>query len=131
MKELLIIVVFIAVMQFITSMIHIKYYQSTVRKLGKEYSEGYLGVGMNQRKFKGGQVCIIVANKDGEISEFRILSGLTIFSMFKKDQHFVGESIHQINWSGKEKYQEVATNAIKMIKKEMQKKLDMNTASVI
>jgi glucitol operon activator protein len=120
MKELLVIVVFITVLQFATGYLHIKYYQSVVRKMGRKYTEGYLGVGMNKRKFKSGQVCVIVADKQGEISECRILTGLTVFSLFRKEKSYIGENIYQMNWNGKEKYREVAENAIRMIKKEMQ-----------
>ncbi|MBD1383407.1 transcriptional regulator GutM [Metabacillus arenae] len=122
MKELLIIVVFITFLQFATGYLHIKYYQSVVRKMGRKYTEGYLGVGMNQRKFKSGQVCIIVADSQGKISECRILSGLTVFSFFRKDTSYIGKNIYQLDWNGKEKYREVAENAIQMIKKEMKKR---------
>lgn len=121
MKELLMIVVVIMVLQFLTSIFHIKYYQSVVRKMGRNYSKGYLGVGMNQSKFKLGQVCIVVADLEGKIQECRILTGMTVFSPFRKDASFVGEDIYQINWSGKEKYREVVEMAIQMIKKEMEK----------
>lgn len=75
-------------------------------------SEGYLGVGMNQRKFKLGQVCIIVTDVHGKITECRMLSGLTVFSMFRKEQSLEGKHISRIDWNGKEKYKEVAENAI-------------------
>jgi hypothetical protein len=42
--------------------------------------------------------------------------------MFRKQTSFIGENIHQMNWSGKEKYREVAENAIQMIKKEIYKR---------
>jgi glucitol operon activator protein len=121
MKEIVIIVVFMMLLQFATGIWHIKYYQSVVRKMGRKYEEGYLGVGMNQRKLKSGQVCIIVADRNGDISECRILSGLTVFSLFRKDTKYIGENIYQIDWNGKEKYRDVVENAIQMIKKEMQK----------
>jgi glucitol operon activator protein len=120
-KELLIIIGIVMVLQFVTGFLHIKYYQSVVRKMSKR-SEGYLGVGMNQRKFKLGQVCIIVTDVHGKITECRMLSGLTVFSMFRKEPSLEGKHISRIDWNGKEKYKEVAENAIQMIKSEMNKR---------
>lgn len=121
MKGLLIVIGIMMVLQFVTSVLHIKYYQRVLRKMSKR-SEGYLGVGMNQRKFKFGQVCILVTDFHGEIIECRILSGLTVFSRFKKDPAYVGKNIFDMDWNEKEKYREVVENAIQMIKNEMNKR---------
>jgi glucitol operon activator protein len=120
-KELLIIIVFFMILQFLTGVLHVKYYQSVLRKMSKR-SEGYLGVGMNQQKFKLGQVCIMVTDVHGEITECRILSGLTVFSRFRKDPSYEGKNIFRMDWNGKEKYKEVTENAIRMIKNEMEKR---------
>jgi glucitol operon activator protein len=133
-KELLIIIVFFMILQFLTGVLHIKYYQSVLRKMSKR-SEGYLGVGMNQQKFKLGQICIMVTDVQGEITECRILSGLTVFSRFRKDSSYEGKNIFHMDWNGKEKYKEVTENAIQMIKNEMEKRntnalATMNTPAI-
>jgi len=127
MQQLLIVVGIIMILQFFTGIFHIKYYQRVLRKMSKR-SEGFLGVGMNQRKFKLGQVCIIVTNPKGVIEECRLLSGMTIFSRFRKEKRFEGQSIFQMDWTGMEKWREVAENAIGMIQKEMEKKESVEMA---
>lgn len=129
MLQLLLVVGIIMVLQFFTGIFHIKYYQHTLRKMSKR-AEGFLGVGMNQRKFKLGQVCIMVTDVNGNIEEFRLLSGLTIFSRFRKDKFFEGQNIFHMDWTGREKYREVAENAIEMIKKEMKKKQEAKEEAV-
>ena len=129
MKELLIIIVFLMSLQFITGFLHIKYYQSVLRKMSKR-SEGFLGVGMNQQKFKLGQVCIMVTNVHGIITECRILSGLTVFSRFRKDSGYTGKNIFHMEWTGKEKHKEVVDYAIQMIKSEMEKR-EINAISQV
>ena len=121
MKGLLIVIGVVMVLQFLTSVLHIKYYQHVLRKMSRR-QEGYLGVGMNQRKFKLGQVCIIVTDLDGKIVECRILTGMTVFARFKKDPTYEGKNIFHMDWSGKEKYKEVVESAVQMVKKEMKKK---------
>jgi len=127
MQQLLIVVGIIMILQFFTGIFHIKYYQRVLRKMSKR-SEGFLGVGMNQRKFKLGQVCIIVTDPKGVIEECRLLSGMTIFSRFRKEKRFEGQSIFQMDWTGMEKWREVAENAIGMIQKEMEKKESVEMA---
>ncbi|WP_394237712.1 transcriptional regulator GutM [Niallia oryzisoli] len=127
MQQLLIVVGIIMILQFFTGIFHIKYYQRVLRKMSKR-SEGFLGVGMNQRKFKLGQVCIIVTDPKGVIEECRLLSGMTIFSRFRKEKRFEGQSIFQMDWIGMEKWREVAENAIGMIQKEMEKKESVEMA---
>jgi len=129
MKELLIIIVFLMSLQFFTGVLHIKYYQRVLRKMSKK-SEGFLGVGMNQQKFKLGQVCIMVTDVHGIITECRILSGLTVFSRFRKDSSYKGKSIYHIEWNEKEKHKEVVEQAIQMIKSEMEKR-EMNVFSPV
>lgn len=121
MKGLLIVIGVVMVLQFVTGVLHIKYYQHVLKKMSRR-SEGYLGVGMNQRKFKLGQVCIIVTDVDGKITECRLLTGMTIFARFKKAPTYEGENIFHMDWSGKDKYKEVVESAIQMIKKEMKKR---------
>ncbi|WP_342047936.1 transcriptional regulator GutM [Bacillus sp. OTU530] len=121
MKELLVIIVTLMILQFLTGILHIKYYQSVLRKMSKK-SEGYLGVGMNRQKFKLNQICIMVTDVHGEITECRILSGFTIFSRFRKAPGYEGKNIFHMEWNGKEKYKEVMENAIQMIKNEMEKR---------
>ncbi|QKS73318.1 hypothetical protein FLK61_38190 [Paenalkalicoccus suaedae] len=75
-----------------------KNYQLTMRELSTRDS-GYLGVGVQKRRFGKGIVTIVVSDVDGTIVEARKMEGVTVFSRFKAYQDIVGKNIHEVKGS--------------------------------
>ncbi|GGP09261.1 transcriptional regulator GutM [Oceanobacillus neutriphilus] len=113
--------VIILIIQALTGIIHVKYYQKKVAKLTQQYSEGYLGVGMTKKMFRIGKVAIVVTDNEGVIQECNILSGLTVLSRFAKYKEYVGENIEIVDWK-KKKHKLVVQDAIKRIEEQMKRK---------
>lgn len=119
--NLIIFILFLWMLQLITTAIHWKHYQKTIKKMSSK-SNGFLGVGMSKKKFLPRKIIVITTDNDGVINDCKVLSGLTVFSMFKKYDDFIGQQIHQIEFTKKSKeYTEAIEVAIQNIKREMEK----------
>src|SRR5699024_4076739 len=94
---------------------HAKYYQKEVSKIHKEFTNGYLGVGMTKKTLNHGKVAIIATDKNGIIRECRIVYGLLVVCRFHKYQEYVSEDIDVIDWKNK-KHKKAVQEAIKQIK---------------
>lgn len=115
------ILIVVLILQGLTGIIHVKYYQKKLKKTAEKYSDGYLGVGMTKKMFRVGKVAIVVTNRDGIIQECNILSGLTVLSRFAKYKEYVGENIKSIDWD-KKKHKSAVQDAVKRIEEQMKRK---------
>lgn len=88
-----------------------KHYGQTVREMSSRYDSGYLGVGVVKKRLGIGSVVILVADVKGEVVNAEELTGVTVFSRFKKTSELVGRTIEQL-FSLQDK--DTRTQAIKM-----------------
>ncbi|MDQ1004434.1 glucitol operon activator protein [Neobacillus niacini] len=117
--------IFIALwlIQLLMTMIQVKHYRQTIRDMSKRGS-GYLGVGVQKRKFGLGTVLIIVTNLEGIIIDCRIMSGVTVFSRFRNCKRFTNCDIFHI-LDQDIKYQAPLEMAIEKIKQQMNKSVSI------
>ncbi|MEI3605152.1 transcriptional regulator GutM [Pseudogracilibacillus sp. SE30717A] len=80
------------VLQIVLSAFQLKHYNKTIREMSQGKS-GYLGVGVDKRRFGVGSVVIIVCDKDGYVTESKTLEGVTVFQRFKENKTILNEHI--------------------------------------
>ncbi|WP_270180029.1 transcriptional regulator GutM [Alkalihalobacillus sp. CinArs1] len=106
--KLTLILCAVLVLQFIFSLIQIRYYRKSMDKIVSGYKdkEGYyLFSGMERRTFKTGAIALIVVDQDYVVRDCHLLSGRSVFSKFKNQTDFhgihVGELLDQV-YQGKQ-----------------------------
>ncbi|MGO3792863.1 MAG: transcriptional regulator GutM [Enterococcus gilvus] len=120
--RILIIAFFLLVLNFITSILHTNYYRKTLNSLVAEKNDGFLGVGMSKSKIKGRNILILTTDSSGVINDCRVMSGLTIFSRFKKFDDVMGHDIAALPENIQQgKYRDSLHQAIELIKAELNK----------
>lgn len=96
----------ILVVQYVFSLIQIRYYRKSINRIvgGYKGDEGYyMFSGMERNKFRPGAIAILVVDKDYIVHECHMLKGISILSKFKelgqyKGQH-VGSILNDVNES--------------------------------
>ncbi|MGM8213446.1 transcriptional regulator GutM [Virgibacillus sp. W0430] len=83
------------VLQIILSSYQLKHYNKTLKEMSQRNS-GFLGVGVDKRRFGVGSVVIIVCNKEGVVTESRMLEGVTVFQRFKQNNAIINEHIDKL-----------------------------------
>lgn len=120
--RILIIAFFLLVLNFVTSILHTNYYRKTLNSLVAEKNDGFLGVGMSKSKIKGRNILILTTDSSGVINDCRVMSGLTIFSRFKKFDDVMGHDIAALPENIQQgKYRDSLHQAIELIKAELDK----------
>ncbi|MGO2891692.1 transcriptional regulator GutM [Enterococcus devriesei] len=120
--RILIIAFFLLVLNFVTSILHTNYYRKTLNSLVAEKNDGFLGVGMSKSKIKGRNILILTTDSSGVINDCRVMSGLTIFSRFKKFDDVMGHDIAALPENIQQgKYRDSLHQAIELIKAELNK----------
>ncbi|MFS0907020.1 transcriptional regulator GutM [Priestia aryabhattai] len=74
-------------LQFLMTKNQLKHYHQTVKEMSNR-SSGYLGIGVDKKRFGIGTVLIIVTDVEGTVVDCRIMSGVTVFAKFKKCKRF-------------------------------------------
>ncbi|GAA4712188.1 transcriptional regulator GutM [Brevibacillus fulvus] len=99
----MLIVLFIAcwLLQILLSVLQMKHYQKTVARLSNRPS-GYLGVGVEKKRLGIGTVMVIVTDTDGTIVDCEVMSGVTVFSRFRKCKRFIGADLFQLTLTSEE-----------------------------
>ncbi|PES95308.1 hypothetical protein CN510_16220, partial [Priestia megaterium] len=72
------IVIFIVLwlLQFLMTKKQLKHYYQTVKEMSN-HSSGYLGIGVDKKRFGTGTVLIMVTDVKGTVIDCRIMSGVT------------------------------------------------------
>ncbi|WP_461673324.1 transcriptional regulator GutM [Priestia megaterium] len=105
--------------QFLMTKKQLKHYHQTIQEMSNRTS-GYLGVGVDKKRFGIGTVLIIVTDVEGTIVDCRIMSGVTVFAKFKKCKRFKNLYILDINVLHYEtKYQTSLKIAIEKVQLQM------------
>jgi glucitol operon activator protein len=110
-------------LQLLMTMIQVKHYRQTIQDMSKRVS-GYLGVGVQKRKFGLGTILILVTDLEGIIIDCRIMSGVTVFARFRNCKRFTKGDIFHI-FDQDIKYQEPLEMAIEKIKLQMNKSVSI------
>ncbi|BAB04489.1 transcriptional regulator GutM [Halalkalibacterium halodurans] len=114
-------------MQFFMSRIQMKNYQQTLKRMS-DRSSGFLGVGVHKQKLGIGAIAIVVTDKDGEIVDCEMMSGVTVFSRFKPLTDFVGMSLNECKVLLQNESVDIALHgALKKIEEQMNRKENVTT----
>lgn len=108
-------------LQFLMTKKQLKHYHQTVKEMSN-HSSGYLGIGVDKKRFGTGTVLIMVTDVKGAVVDCRIMSGVTVFAKFKKCKRFNKLNILDVNvWDCENKYQLSLKMAIEKIHLQMNK----------
>ncbi|MGE8203753.1 transcriptional regulator GutM [Heyndrickxia sp. NPDC080065] len=89
--KLAIIACAILVVQYVFSIIQIRYYRKSIDKIVSGYrgNDGYfMFSGMERSKFRKGAIAILVVDKDYIVHECHMLKGVSILSKFKEIEKY-------------------------------------------
>lgn len=126
--RLVFVIIALLMLNLATSMSHASYYRKTLRTMMDRNAEGFLGVGMAKGKLKTRMITLMLADKDGVITECQVMSGLTVFAKFKTCPELTGCSIHCLPAEiQKNRYKASVEEAIKLIQIEMDNKKSEET----
>lgn len=113
-------------LQFLMTKKQLKHYHQTVEEMSN-HSSGYLGIGVDKKRFGTGTVLIMVTDVKGTVIDCRIMSGVTVFAKFKKCKRFNKLDILDINVLDYEnKYQVSLKMAIEKIHLQMNKMVSVS-----
>lgn len=98
----------------------VRHYRQTVQLMSNQES-GYLGVGVEKKRFGKGTVMIIVSDVTGTVIDCQVMSGVTVFSKFEECKRFIGKSIHQQITDVEEDLIKVYAMAIRKIEEQITK----------
>lgn len=98
----------------------VSHYRQTVQLMSNQES-GYLGVGVEKKRFGKGTVMIVVSDVTGQVIDCKVMSGVTVFSKFEEYKHFIGKSIHQRVTDVEEDIAKVYVIAIRKIEEQIKK----------
>jgi DNA-binding transcriptional regulator of glucitol operon len=104
--QLTIILCAILIVQYVLSLIQIRYYKKNIDKIVGDYKgeDGYfMFSGMERGKFRPGAIAVLVVDQDYIVHECHMLKGSSVFTKFKplelyKGQH-VGEILNDVNYN--------------------------------
>ncbi|WP_455920396.1 transcriptional regulator GutM [Priestia megaterium] len=113
-------------LQFLMTKKQLKHYHQTVKEMSNQ-SSGYLGIGVDKKRFGIGTVLIMVTDVKGTVIDCRIMSGVTVFAKFKKCKRFNKLDILDVNLLDYEnKYQVSLRMAIEKIHLQMNKMVSVS-----
>jgi DNA-binding transcriptional regulator of glucitol operon len=78
------------------TLLQIRHYRKNLNQIVGRYKgkEGYyLYSGINRRRFRPGAIAMIVVNRDYVIEDCYVLSGISVFSKFKKYDKYNGQHV--------------------------------------
>ncbi|EOH91179.1 transcriptional regulator GutM [Enterococcus pallens] len=126
--RLVFIIIALLLLNLATSMSHASYYRKTLRSMMERNEEGFLGVGMANSKLKARMITLMLADKNGVITECQVMSGLTVFAKFRTCHELTGCSIQNLSAEIQtSKYKASIEEAIKLIQIEMDNKKSEGT----
>ncbi|MFZ4450374.1 transcriptional regulator GutM [Salibacterium aidingense] len=116
-------------LQFVLTHLQVKHYHAKIKELNRKQA-GYLGTGYFKKKFGNGAVMLVVCNEDREITEAKVMKGLTVFARFRDVKQLTGLTLEESKSVDKLTVKETNAliNAISMIEREMNKKREGNEA---
>lgn len=80
------------VLQVVLTQLQSRHYYQELREMLRQ-SNGYLGVGVNKRRFGVGAVIILVTDVQGNVTKCKRMSGISVFSRFRPYDEPIGKSI--------------------------------------
>jgi|GEM_PF-1957378 len=83
------------IMQIVLTQLQSRHYYQQLREMQQQPS-GYLGVGVNKRRFGTGAVVILVTDTEGMVTQCRRMAGVSVFSRFQPWQELTGQSIDRL-----------------------------------
>ena len=103
--ELILISGLMWLVQIVFTLQQQKHIRSTLAKVQSSYSSGYLGTGVTRSKlnFGPGVLLIVVLDEYDAILDFQVLSGLTVFTRFKKLNQHINKKVDDICFNKREK----------------------------
>lgn len=102
------LIIAFAILWFVQGYLGILQNKSMSKKLAtlqREFTSGYLGVGIKKAKWNLGRgfFIILVIDEQGKILDFEVLSGFTVISRFRKDDKYTGLTLKEARSNIKQK----------------------------
>ncbi|MER2106605.1 MAG: transcriptional regulator GutM [Solibacillus sp.] len=117
---LFLIFIFLWMMQVWLTTRQVKHYRQTVQVMS-DREAGYLGVGVEKKRFGKGTVMIVVSDELGTVIDCELMSGVTVFSKFKKCKRFIGKPLYQELTDVEEDIEKVYQLAVRKIEEQISK----------
>jgi glucitol operon activator protein len=69
-----------------------RYYARTVKTIGRQFDEGFLGTGYVKGRLRKGCVALVIVSRDLVVQRLALMSGRSVFARFQFHPEFVGWS---------------------------------------
>ncbi|MDF2678983.1 MAG: hypothetical protein K0R47_173 [Brevibacillus sp.] len=83
------------VLQVVLTQLQSRHYYQELREMQRQ-PNGYLGVGVNKRRFGVGAVIILVTDVQGNVTKCKRMSGISVFSRFRPYDGPIGKPIESL-----------------------------------
>lgn len=83
------------VLQVVFTQLQSRHYYQELREMQRQ-PNGYLGVGVNKRRFGVGAVIILVTDMQGTVTKCKRMSGISVFSRFRPYEDPIGREIDSL-----------------------------------
>lgn len=97
--ELVLIACVILVLNYVLTLIQVKYYRQSMNKLISKYegkADYFLCSGQSRRKLGPGSIAMLIVDKNYIIQECQIMKGMTVLSKFKEIEQYKGMHIGEL-----------------------------------
>lgn len=101
------------ILQIVLTQLQSRHYYQQLREMQRQPS-GFLGVGVNKRRFGTGAVVILVTDTEGVVTQCRRMSGVSVFSRFQPWQELIGQSIDRLYERAMQAPKHPAQTAVRM-----------------
>ncbi|MED4582723.1 transcriptional regulator GutM [Brevibacillus choshinensis] len=101
------------VLQVVFTQLQSRHYYQKLREMQRQ-PNGYLGVGVNKRRFGVGAVIILVTNVQGNVTQCARMSGISVFSRFRPYDEPIGKTIDSLYESASQHQKHPVQTALRM-----------------
>ncbi|GIO09927.1 hypothetical protein J31TS6_59550 [Brevibacillus reuszeri] len=101
------------ILQVVFTQLQSRHYYRELREMQRQPS-GYLGVGVNKRRFGVGAVIILVTDVQGNVTNCKRMSGISVFSRFRPYNDPIGKPIDSLYESASQHQKHPVQMALRM-----------------
>ncbi|WP_301172801.1 transcriptional regulator GutM [Brevibacillus nitrificans] len=101
------------ILQLVLTQLQSRHYYQELR-LMQQQPNGYLGVGVNKRRFGVGAVVILVTDPQGIVTQCKRMSGISVFSRFQKYGEPIGKSMDTLYDTASKQQKQPVQTALRM-----------------
>lgn len=101
------------VLQIVLTQLQSRHYYQQLREM-QQQPNGYLGVGVNKRRFGVGAVVILTTDVHGIVTQCKRMSGISVFSRFREYADPIGKPIDSLYETAKQQQKQPVQTALGM-----------------